>query len=177
MPVQTRSAARRETYEAVVQKFQDARKTVSNKNKEAADLLFSGKKPTDPAYIASLETYKAALAAFKEARVALRAHPEYNKKRSAAATALLNEFEDTGMEAMFMGSAAYMAKTKELMKRLMSPEGVELMSAPDGDGVLFRKNVLLRCANYTKKNPDCIEFAVFSSGVKGMCYAIEQLTT
>jgi hypothetical protein len=173
MPVQTRSAARRETYETLTQRFRDAQKTRSSQQNVCLTLLQLGTRKTDSAYIDALKAHTDTVANIKSLRAAIRAHPAYNKHRSAAATALRDEMEDMSMGIFEMSSDEYLNKIKEQMRRLFSPEGFELLSGPNG--AVVRRNTVRRCAIYTKKRPDCMEFAVFSSGVKGMCFAIEQM--
>lgn len=173
MPVQTRSAARRETYETLTQRFHDAQKNRSSQVNVCTALLQAGNKKTDTAYVNALKAHTDTVANIKSLRAAIRAHPAFNKKRSAAATALLDEMEDTTMGQLEMSSDEYLDKIKEQTRRLLSPEGFELLSG--SNGAVIRRNTVRRCAFYTKKRPDCMEFAVFSSGVKGMCFAIEQM--
>lgn len=175
MPVQTRSSARRETYESLKQRFHDAQKTRSSQENVCIALLQAGAKKTDATYIDALKAHTDTVANIKSLRAAIRAHPAFNKKRSAAATALRDEMEDTTMGQLEMSRDEYLDKIKEQTRRLLSPEGFELLSG--ADGAVIRRNAVRRCAFYIKRRPDCMEFAVFSSGVKGMCFAIEQFTT
>ena len=173
MVAQTRSQSKKAIaleYDNIIQNYIDARKCVVAQHSICINIRSYGKNLIDSV---ALKKYTNAVAAFKEARTALRMHPGYDKKRSAAATVLLTEMEDTDMDVPLLSTPLYMAMIKEQTRRLISPEGFELISAPDGDGALARKNTMNRIRRYQEKHPTDATFAENSAKVRGMFYAIE----
>lgn len=123
-----------------------------------------------------VQKYKDAVKKVKELYATIRTHPEFNKKRTPAATQLLTDIQEASLDGFLMKSRDEFTLFKSLLKRVVdTPEGYELMTAQDGDGETFRSIINKRIDIRLQKHTSDIAFAAMVGKFQGMCCVIEKM--